>query len=84
MQYLTLAILTVMGMGKSIVFKKIGLSSDSVRKLLMQNMLSFFVASVILIIFSGFNFNALFHITGFYKVLGLRKFMSTHKIKTII
>ena len=63
MHYLLLAISTITAAGKSVIFKKVGTSSSSLRQLLLSNFILNFVAAMIPFASIGFNIFKLFNIS---------------------
>lgn len=71
MLYFLLAISTLMATGKSVVFKKIGVDSKSLRQFLRFNGLSFSVAALTALALSGFDFNTLFRLSPYSAVMSV-------------
>lgn len=65
MSYFLLILSVLTSTGKSVIFKKIGLNSSSVRQLAFSNCLSFCFAALITIGFTGFDFVGLKNISQF-------------------
>ena len=63
--YIMLAISTAAAAGKSVVFKKIGVDSKSAKQLVASNSLSFLVAALLTLAFSGFRVGALLLVSPF-------------------
>lgn len=71
MSYFLLIISTLMATGKSVVFKKIGVESKSLRQFLRFNGLSFFVAAIIALAVFGFDIKRLVQLSPFSAVMAV-------------
>lgn len=65
MLYLLLIISTLTAAGKTTVFKKIGVTSSSVKGLTFSNAVSFFIAAIVAMSTTGFNIKSMLNISPF-------------------
>lgn len=71
MLYFLLALSTLTATGKSVIFKKIGVDSKSLRQFLRFNGLSFVVAAITALIVSGFDFKSLIYLSPYSVIMSV-------------
>lgn len=65
MKYILLALSTLTAAGKIVIFKKIGVDSESMKQLLKMNGISFLIGAFMAVAATGFHFEKLIHISSF-------------------
>lgn len=71
MLYFLLVISTLAATGKSVIFKKIGIDSKSLKQFLRFNGISFFVAAITILIVSGFDFKSLIYLSPYSVIMSV-------------
>ena len=71
MLYLLMILSTITAAGKSVIFKKIGVDSNTKTQLIRLNSTAFFVSAIIAVAATGFNVLKLINISGFSFMMAL-------------
>ena len=65
MLYFLLVISTLTATGKAVIFKKIGVDSKCLRQFLRLNAISFFIATIVALLVSGFNLKSMIYLSPY-------------------